>query len=216
MRKTGAGILAATMAAAVTFVAFAAVAVPIATAAPETAKPTVTASAPAQPAGAVTGEYANGALVYRLAPVAVSMSREAALAAIDREDRAAAAAGEVVPLSLVPTAVAASPASVAPARNIGLDVAVAAFGTFVAILLSFGLAAGRRRRATAALAQPRQWVAAQPYVPKPAPAPAPEPGLPALPGLRAAASLATRRICDQRERRLAERRSAHTTQPDAA
>ena len=213
MRKTGAGILAATMAAAVTFVAFAAVAVPIATTAPETAKPTVTASAPAQPAGAVTGEYANGALVYRLAPVAVSMSREAA---IDQEDRAAAAAGEVVPLSLVPTAVAASPASVAPARNIGLDVAVAAFGTFVAILLSFGLAAGRRRRATAALAQPRQWVAAQPYVPKPAPAPAPEPGLPALPGLRAAASLATRRICDQRERRLAERRSAHTTQPDAA
>jgi len=213
MRKTGAGILAATMAAAVTFVAFAAVAVPIATTAPETAKPTVTASAPAQPAGAVTGEYANGGLVYRLAPVAVSMSREAA---IDQEDRAAAAAGEVVPLSLVPTAVAASPASVAPARNIGLDVAVAAFGTFVAILLSFGLAAGRRRRATAALAQPRQWVAAQPYVPKPAPAPAPEPGLPALPGLRAAASLATRRICDQRERRLAERRSAHTTQPDAA
>ena len=214
MRKPAAGILAATTA-ALTFVVLAAVVVPVVAAAPETAKPTVTTAGPAQQVGTFTGEYANGAPVYRLAPVTVSTSRAAALAAIEQEDRAAAARSEQVPASAFHAATAA-PATGAPDRNIALDVALVAVGTFVAIGLSFGLAAGRRRRPAAARVQPRQWVAAQPYVPMTAPAPAADPRAQALPAPRAAVSRTALRANERRERRLTARRCGDATQPDAA
>jgi len=144
MGKTAAGNLAATTA-AVTFVVLAAMA-GSAFAAAETVNPGATAAGPSQPVGTFTGEYVNGVPVYRLAPVTVSMSRAAALAAIEQEDMAAAARSEQVPASAF-HATTAAPATGAPDRNIALDVALAAVGTFVAIGLSFGLAAGRRRRA---------------------------------------------------------------------
>jgi len=214
MGKTAAGNLAATTA-AVTFVVLAAMA-GSAFAAAETVNPGATAAGPSQPVGTFTGEYVNGVPVYRLAPVTVSMSRAAALAAIEQEDMAAAARSEQVPASAF-HATTAAPATGAPDRNIALDVALAAVGTFVAIGLSFGLAAGRRRRATATLAPPRQWVAAQPFVPATdAPAPAADPRPLASPAPRAAVSLTAHRASEQRERRLAARRRADTSQPDAA
>jgi hypothetical protein len=214
MRKTAAGILAATTA-AMTFVASAATAGSQFNAA-ETAKTSATAAGPSQPVVGFTGEYLNGAPVYRLPPVTVAASRAAALAAIQNEDKAAATSGAKLAPSRFQSAVAA-PATAGPDRNIALDVAAAALATLAAVALSFGLVSARRRRQQPALPQPRQWVAAQPYVPATAaPAPAANPEAPRSPAPRAAASLTELRVREQRARRQAARRRADAAQPDAA
>lgn len=190
MGKTAAGNLAA-RAAAVAFVVLATMAGPAAAAA-DTAKPGPNPVGTPAAVATFTGEYVNGAPVYRLPTVTVSTSRAAALAAIEQADRMAAtpvgeAAASALHATAAPAHVATAHVIVAPDRNIALDVAVAIFGTLVAIALSFALVAGRRRRRRVVLPQPREFVAAQPYLPAtPAPAPVARPVSRASPAPRAA------------------------------
>jgi len=163
-------ILAATAAAAL--VALAAATGAVAAAGPEAAGPAATTATPPHQAGTFTGEYVNGAPLYPLPPVTVATSRAAALAAIEQEDRLAAAGSEPVAASVFQAAMA-GPATVAPDRNIALDVGLVVLGAIAAIGLSLGVLAARRRRREAPTGwAPREWVAAQPHVPAPAPVPA--------------------------------------------
>jgi len=163
-------ILAATAAAAC--VALAAATGPVVAAGPQAATPAATTASPLPQAATFTGEFLDGAPSYRLPPITVSTSRAAALAAIEQADRLAAAGGEPVVASVFQTAMA-GPATVAPDRNIALDVGLVVLGAIAAIGLSLGVLAGRRRRREAPTGwAPREWVAAQPHVPAPPPVPA--------------------------------------------
>ena len=221
MGKTASGNLAARTS-AVTFVVVVALA-GSAFAAVDATKPAATAGSPSQPVATFTGEYVQGAPVYRLPPVTVSTSRAAALAAIAQEDKAAAAsAGQLAATAFVAAAatpaqvVSAAPATDVPERNIALDVAVAGIASLAAFALSFGLVAGRRRQRRVVLPQPRQWVAAQPSAPTIDAMPASHPELQASPAQRVAVSLTEQRMRGQRERQQAARRPADAAQPDAA
>jgi hypothetical protein len=137
--------LAATTA-AIAFVALAADTGSAAAAGPATARPAVTTAGAPQYVGTFTGEYVNGAPVYRLPPVNVSTDRAEALARFDAEDQLAAARS--TPATSAPLAAGVEPATDAPDRNIALEIGLAALGMIVALGLSFGVlgGAGRGRR----------------------------------------------------------------------
>jgi hypothetical protein len=197
-------ILAATAAAA--FVALAAATGAVAAAGPEAAGPAATTATPPHQAGTFTGEYVKGAPLYPLPPVTVATSRAAALAAIEQEDRLAAAGSEPVAASVFQAAMA-GPATVAPDRNIALDVGLVVLGAIAAIGLSLGVLAARRRRREAPTGwAPREWVAAQPHVPAPARAARDMAATSPAPGT--AVSPSALQAAERRERRLAISRRA--------
>jgi hypothetical protein len=197
-------ILAATAAAAC--VALAAATGPVVAAGPQAATPAATTASPLPQAATFTGEFLDGAPLYRLPPITGSTSRAAALAAIEQEDRRAAARSEPVTAGVFQTAMA-GPATAAPDPNIELDVGLLVLGAIAAIGLSLGVLAGRRREAPTGWA-PREWVAAQPRVPAPAPAQAARDTAGVPPAPRAAVSPLALQADQRRERRLANRRRA--------
>ncbi len=94
---------------------------------------------------------------------------------------------------------------------------MAAFGTLVAIVLSFGVVIRGRRRQRVVLPQPRQWVAAQAYVPESvAPVSTVDSQTARDTRWRTPASLTQLRANEERGRRQAALLRAGTTQPDAA